>query len=167
MIGDKLVITEYHRSNGRRVAEAVRAGLGNLQLAVEVDFAALGGLSLMERMLGYGQVVLVDSMCTGARPEGAVDHYALEDLPKPGGGHTVAAHDTSLTTALRTAQALGASVPSRVDVVAIETAACLEFSEMLSPQVEAAVPLATRKVLELVSATDAGSDGPHPGASCR
>jgi hydrogenase maturation protease len=140
---------------GWRVAEALRGILNRQPNPPEVDCAALGGLSLMERVLGYQHVVLVDSMCTGARPEGAVDHHALEDLPNPGGGHTASPHDTSLSTALRAAEALGAPVPSHVDVVSIETAACYEFSETLSPPVERAVPLATRKVLELVLSTDA------------
>ena len=140
---------------GWQVAECVRSAVGGQPEAPEVDCAALGGLSLMERMLGYEHVVLVDSMCTGLRPEGAVDHYALQELPDPGGGHTASAHDTSLATALRTAKTLGAEVPRQVDIVAIETGACYEFSENLSATVEAAVPLATRKVLELVSGTDA------------
>jgi len=143
---------------GWRVAEAVRSALGGWAEPPEVDCAALGGLSLMERMLGYEHVVLVDSMCTGLRPEGTVDHYALRDLPNPGWGHTASPHDTSLTMALSTAQALGAEVPTQVDVVAIETGACYEFSESLTPPVEAAVALATRKVLELVCVPDSGSD---------
>ncbi|MFN2120636.1 MAG: hydrogenase maturation protease [Anaerolineales bacterium] len=137
---------------GWRVAERVRSAVGDQPGAPEVDCAALGGLSLMERMLGYDRVILIDSMCTGQQPEGAIDHHALHDLPNPGGGHTASAHDTSLATALQTAETLGAQVPTQVDVVAIETAACYEFSEALSPAVEAAVPVATRKVLELILA---------------
>jgi hydrogenase maturation protease len=145
---------------GWRVAEAVRGALRGKPGAPEVDCAALGGLSLMERMLGYQHVVLVDAMCTGVRPEGSVDHHALKDLPNPGGGHTASPHDTSLATALSTAEALGAEVPGQVDVVAIETGACYEFSETLSPPLEAAVPIATRKVLELVLGTEGGSGNP-------
>jgi hydrogenase maturation protease len=135
---------------GWRVAERVRSAVRGQPRAPEVDCAALGGLSLMERMLGYERVVLVDSMCTGLRAEGTVSQYSLQELPSPGDGHTASAHDTSLATALRTAEALGAEVPQQVDIVAIETGACYEFSEDLSPLIEAAVPLATRKVLSLV-----------------
>jgi hydrogenase maturation protease len=140
---------------GWRVAEAVQGSLGGRTDTPEIDCAALGGLSLMERMLGYERVVLVDSMCTGLQAPGTVSQYTLQDLPTPGDGHTSSPHDTSLATALSTAQALGAEVPRQVDVVAIETGICYEFSESLSPPVEAAVPVATRKVLELVSAKGA------------
>jgi hydrogenase maturation protease len=143
---------------GWRVAEALRGILADQPDSPEVDCAALGGLSLMERMLGYERVVLVDSVCTGVRPVGAVEHHALQDLPNPGGGHTASAHDTSLATALRTAEALGAQVTGRVDVVTIETAVCYDFSESLSPVVEAAVPVATRTVLGLVRAREASTD---------
>ena len=37
---------------------------------IEVDCLAVGGLSLMERMLGYRRVILVDSIETGAPPLG-------------------------------------------------------------------------------------------------
>ena len=38
--------------------------------SVEIDCASLGGLSLMERMLGYQRVIVIDSMETGQSPEG-------------------------------------------------------------------------------------------------
>ena len=58
---------------GWKVAEAVSNSLfprpslppkdgGN---NIEVDCASLGGLSLMERMIGYERVILIDSMETG------------------------------------------------------------------------------------------------------
>ncbi len=136
---------------GWRVAESVRSATAGSLQGVEVDCAALGGLTLMERMLGYRRVVVVDSMWTGAHPEGSVRVFALDDLPNPGAGHTTAAHDTSLATALQTAQLMGAVVPESVDVVAIETRACYDFSEVLTPAAEAAVAIATRKVIELLA----------------
>jgi hydrogenase maturation protease len=135
---------------GWRVAEQVRSATAGQMRPAEVDCAALGGLSLMERMLGYRRVILVDSMWTGTKPEGSVSVCPLGDIEDPGAGHTVAAHDTSLTTALRTAELMGAVVPERVDVVAIETRACYEFSESLTETAEIALPIATRKVLELL-----------------
>jgi len=142
---------------GWRVAEQVGSATAGYAAPVDVDCAALGGLSLMERMLGYGRVILVDSMWTGTQPAGTVSLYSLEDLPRPGAGHTASPHDTSLITALRTAETMGAAVPLRVDVVAIETRACYDFSEALTPAATSALPIATRKVLELLAAS-AGRD---------
>jgi hydrogenase maturation protease len=135
---------------GWRVAEQVRSATAGQAQAADVDCAALGGLSLMERMLGYGRVILVDSMWTGTCPEGSVSVCSLDDLVNPGAGHTASPHDTSLVTALRTAELMGAEVPHRVDIVAIETRACYDFSEALTPSATSALPIATRKVLELL-----------------
>jgi len=134
---------------GWRVAQEVDARTGRAD-RVEVDCVSVGGLSLMERMLGYSRVILVDSIQTGISPEGAVCALSLEDLRNPGLGHSASAHDASLITALQTAKAMGAAVPLRVDIVAIEARSCHEFSEELSPRIAAAVPLAARTVLDLL-----------------
>jgi len=134
---------------GWKVAEALSPVVSR-QLSVELDTAALGGLSLMERLLGYDRVVLVDSMETGQGPVGSVQTFPLASLPDPMSGHSASAHDTSLMTALRTAEQIGAEIPNRVDVVAIEAKNVYDFSEELSPPVAAAVPVAVEKVLELI-----------------
>jgi len=115
-----------------------------------VDCASLGGLSLMERMLGYQRVVIVDSMETGQGPAGSVSIFPLSSLPNPMNGHSASAHDASLSTALKTAEAMGLSVPKSVDIVAIEARNVYDFSEELSPAVAEAVPLAVQAVMDLL-----------------
>ncbi len=134
---------------GWKVAEAVQA---LMQDSVEVDFASLGGLSLMERMLGYSHVVLIDCLETGGHSIGDVRSMPLADLENPTAGHSASAHDTSLLTALETARTMGAEIPARVDVVTIEAKLSYDFSESLSPEVAAAVPIATKEVLRLLDA---------------
>jgi hydrogenase maturation protease len=104
----------------------------------------------MERVLGYERVVLVDSMETGGSPVGSVRTFPLASLTNPMSGHSASAHDTSLITALKTAESLGADIPKRVDVVAVEARNVYDFSEELSPPVAAAVPEAVRAVLDLL-----------------
>jgi hydrogenase maturation protease len=118
--------------------------------SVEVDCASLGGLSLMERMLGYQRVIIIDSMETGQNPEGCVRVFPLTALENPYAGHSASAHDASLMTALQAAKSVGAEIPSRVDVVAIEAKHVYDFSDSLSPQIEKAVPLAIEEVLKLL-----------------
>ena len=135
---------------GWAIAANVSEQLSLSNQHVEVDCAALGGLSLMERMLGYDRVVLVDSMETGQNPVGSVQVFPLASLPNPMAGHSASAHDTSLITALKTAERLGASIPIKVDVVAIEAQNVYDFSEELSPPVAAAVPFAAQAILDLL-----------------
>lgn len=137
---------------GWQVAEAVSKQLGEEREDVEVDCASLGGLSLMERMLGYERVILIDAIETGLNPVGHTSRFPLEALSNPSAGHSASAHDASLLTALQSAKALGQIVPRSVEIVAIETRQTYEFSEKLSPAVAAAVEVATRKVLEAVRA---------------
>ncbi len=120
------------------------------QSLVEVDCLSLGGLSLMERMIGYQQVILVDSMETGQSPAGSVSVFPLENLENPSAGHSGSAHDTSLLTALKTGRKMKLNIPHSVTVVAIETKNVYDFSEELSPAAAEAVPVACEAVLELL-----------------
>jgi hydrogenase maturation protease len=135
---------------GWKVAEAVQVLAARREHPVEIDFAALGGLTLMERILGYSHVILIDCMETGRDPIGTVRKVSLAELSDPSAGHSASPHDTSLLTALETARTMGAEVPERVEVVTIEAQVTYEFSEQLSPEIAAAVPVATQQVLALL-----------------
>jgi hydrogenase maturation protease len=119
---------------------------------VEVDTVSLGGLSLMERITGYARVILVDSFFTRKKPIGTVSLFPLTELPELSSGHTTAIHDTSLHNALNVGRSMDISLPRDEDVliVAIEAENVYDFSEILSPQVEAAVPQAVAAVLQLI-----------------
>lgn len=116
-----------------------------------VDRAALGGLSLMERLVGYRRAVIVDAIHTGASPVGTVTRCRLADLVNPSEGYSTSTHDMSLATALTVGRALGAAVPDTIDIVGVEIPARFEFSEALSPPVAAAVPRAAAAVFECLS----------------
>jgi hydrogenase maturation protease len=143
---------------GWKVAEAVSGFLNSTPCLllkddannIEVDCASLGGLSLMERMIGYERVILIDSMETGGNAAGTVRIFPLAALENPRLGHSASTHDTSLLTALQTAQTMGMDVPSRVHVVAIEAKNVYDFSESLSAEVERAIPIAAQKVLQML-----------------
>jgi hydrogenase maturation protease len=152
---------------GWKVAESVSVGLqdeSRYQLpyrpiasktvqhlsTVDVDCLSLGGLSLMEHLIGYERVIIIDSMETGEYPVGSVRVFPLASLPDPMAGHSTSTHDATLMTALATAEQLGAEIPKQVDIVAIEAEHVYDFGEELSPVIAAAVPCATTKVMELL-----------------
>ncbi len=144
---------------GWAVAQEVEARLGTSAAletcaarSIEVDCLALGGLSLMERMVGYQRVILIDSLNTGQHPQGSVVTFTLEDLPDLTYGHTAAAHDMSLKTALDMGRKLGATLPADKDVhvVAIEAEHVYDFKEELSPVIAASRPAAVQQVLDLL-----------------
>jgi hydrogenase maturation protease len=131
---------------GWRVAEECAARIAN-DSEIEIDCFARGGLSLMERMIGYDRAILIDAVSTGQLPAGAVDCFPLMELQNPNAGHLASAHDATLQTALDLGRALGAHLPGEVLVVAIEAEEVYDFSEALSPAVAAAVPRAVEIVI--------------------
>jgi len=116
---------------------------------VEVDHVSVGGLGLMERLVGYERAILVDAIVSG-RPVGTVRCLDLGELGDPAAGHLGSSHDTSLPTALAMGRALGAELPTRITVVAVEAGPSFEFGEVLSPPVAAAIPRAAALVRELL-----------------
>jgi len=136
---------------GWRIASSVKERTHKMRQPIEVDCASFGGLRLMERMLGYGRVIIVDAAQTGEHPAGSVQVCSLQELADPMSGHTASAHDASLGTALRMAEAMGEPVPARVDILTVEIPCSLEFSEDLTPEVAACVPVATRKAMALLA----------------
>jgi hydrogenase maturation protease len=141
---------------GWRVVEQVRAAFPELD-GVDVDCLAVGGIGLMERILGYRRVVIADSVCTGTASIGTVRRFSLSDLPD-GAAHVGSAHDTSLKTALRMASTLGASVPDDIVIVGIETDRVYAFSEELSAPVAGAVPVAVRMVVDALRPPGVGRE---------
>ncbi len=145
---------------GWRVAEEVARKLNpqseihNPQ-SIEVDTSAGGGLSLMERLVGYDEVILIDAIDLKYGPIGSVYHFDLEDLPNPFAGHVASSHETNLQMALHLGKSLGADLPDRVKVIAIESPHVYEFSEELTADVARAVPIAIDLVLEQIKVQEA------------
>jgi hydrogenase maturation protease len=140
------------------IAEQVQAALARPQPPiternfVEVDCAALGGLSLMERLTGWERAILVDSMFTGMKPVGTISQFTLSDMPDLTAGHSASAHDTSLRNALKVGRSMHITLPEdgNVIIIAIEAENVYDFSQELSPAVRVAVPQAVRMILDLL-----------------
>jgi hydrogenase maturation protease len=116
---------------------------------VEIDRLSVGGLSLMERLVGFDYAILVDALALDY-PPGTVHTFSLDELPDRA-GHAASAHDASLQNALRLGRSMGAHLPDRVAVVGVAAKPVFDFSEELSPPVGAAVNAAARTVLELLN----------------
>ena len=131
---------------GWRVVETFRTTFEThlARQPVEFDCLSVGGLSLMERMIGYDRVILVDAALTGNHPVGFVSCSLLEQIPNPAQGHLSSSHDTTLHNALAVGRNMGAHLPG-------EAQHTYEFSEQLSPPVSDAIPEAVNTILSLLS----------------
>jgi len=121
---------------------------------VEIDTLALGGIGLMERLIGYQRAIIIDALKTGHFPTGSVHSFGLDELENPFAGHLGSAHETNLQTALVLGRELGADLPDEVTVIAIESPYIYDFSDQLSPEVAAAVEIAAQVVSNLLASTN-------------
>lgn len=117
---------------------------------VEFDCLSLGGLSLMERMIGYTHAIIIDAITTQIYPTGAILRFDLQELPNSASGRLASAHDTSLQNALQMGRMMGAELPGEIVVVGIETQAIFDFSEKLSDETKASIPEASRIALDQI-----------------
>jgi hydrogenase maturation protease len=141
---------------GWRVADEVEKLLGagwdpgEPGHAVEVQRLGVGGLRLMECLTGYDHAIVVDAAELPDRPLGEVRTCPLAELDDSAAGHIDSPHDASLLTALTLGRRLGASLPDRIDAVTIQVRLTDVFSEDLSTEVAAAVPVAVAAVMNLL-----------------
>jgi hydrogenase maturation protease len=139
---------------GWKVAEAVQSEMASSPsgdaFEIEIDYLATGGLSLMERLIGYDYAILIDAITTGQAPAGVIFSCQLDDLVDRKAGHLSSAHDASLQQALAIGRAMGAPLPKDIFVLAVEAERIYDFSEELSPALAAAVPAAVTQVDRLL-----------------
>ena len=137
---------------GWRVIEALEDRLAvddGARLAagdVELDRVAVGGLSLMERLVGYDRVVLVDAVL-GSGDDGTLTVDSLADTACRLASHLDSAHDAPLTEALSAGRTLGAHLPDDITVVGIAVHRVDVFDERLSTPVAGAVGPAVEAIL--------------------
>ncbi len=136
---------------GVKVAYEVEKALGaNIPINLTITEASVGGLRLMELLVGYDRVILIDALLTNNGHEpGTIHHMTLDDLrhisPTQ---HSASAHDTSLVTALEAGIEIGLLLPTEFSIYAVNVTNILDFSEESTPAVADAIPKVVAMVLE-------------------
>lgn len=137
-------------SVGLRVVQQLRADLID-HPEVEISEDYWGGLRLMERMVGYDRVIVVDAMRSGG-PAGAVFRLTPGSVATQRSAST---HDVNLPTALRLGRMAGTQLPpdERIVLVGIEADDVETFGEELTPDVQRAIPEAIRLIIAELEST--------------
>jgi len=133
---------------GWKVAEDVMKRLPE-DASADVICLSVGGISLMEYLIGYDHAIIVDAFATDA-PVGSISVLRLDQLPNYSAFHTTSSHDTSLQNAMELGRAMGAHLPDDVMIVGIATRQVFDFSEDLSPPVARVVHNVGLIVLDLL-----------------
>jgi hydrogenase maturation protease len=116
---------------------------------VEVERMSVGGLALMERIVGYDRVVLIDAALDG-RPAGTIAVGTLAEVDGRLTGHLDSAHDATLSAALEVGAQLGARLPATLSLVTVSARRVSEFDEQMTHEVAAAVAPAADEVVALL-----------------
>ena len=142
---------------GWRVVEEVKKSLVNQHdhTNIEIDTLAIGGISLLENLVGFDFAILIDAVQTSTHPLGSIVQFTLDDLPDKWLSHTGSPHDMNLSTAIDLGLKMGFSLPEKIYIVGVEATAVYDFSEELSPPTKNAIPEATQTVLNLVKVLEA------------
>jgi hydrogenase maturation protease len=151
-LGNPLVSDD---SVGLRVAAELKPLLVD-RPDVDVAEDYWGGLRLMERMVGYEQAIVIDAICTGARP-GTIHRLTPDDIPTQ---RSASAHDVNLPTAMELGRQAGMPLPANESIllIGIEAEDVVHFSEECTPAVREAIPRAVQVVMEVVESGQWGGD---------
>jgi hydrogenase maturation protease len=103
------------------------------------------GAGLMETWKGADAVILIDAVCSGARP-GAIRRYEPLVRPLPAAMFQHSTHAFSVPQAIELSRALN-QLPARFVVFGIE-GKDFRAGEQLSPEVARALPEITKQVME-------------------
>ena len=117
---------------------------------IDVIEASAGGLRLMELIIGYDRLILIDAFYSdnGNQP-GTIRRLTFDDLRDVSPTqHSASAHDTTFVTAFELGRTIGLKLPTSISIYAIEVENLYEFGDQPTPAVAAAIPKATAAVLD-------------------
>lgn len=115
--------------------------------ATEVLEASAAGFRVVDEMIGYEKLILIDSIKTNNSTPGTLYKLSQEDFNKT--GHNVSPHDISLFEAFQIVKQQGYSLPEEIVIYAVEVADVETLSEQCSSKVQAAIiPISEQIILE-------------------
>jgi hydrogenase maturation protease len=123
-------------SVGLCVAQELRKVLD--QEEITITEACVGGLRLLDLMVGYDKAIIIDAIQTRGGKVGQI--YRLNSNAFNTTRRTTSTHNVNLTSALKIGRQLGLVLPQKIIVFAIEVADVNTFSEECTSEVKEAIP---------------------------
>jgi hydrogenase maturation protease len=106
----------------------------------DISFCELnvGGLDLMEAMVGYERAIIIDAAYTGQMKPGTVFTASPEDLKQS--RNTCSNHNGSIEVALELGMMAGLKLPRDIRIWAVEAEDVETFGDNLTVSVQSALP---------------------------
>jgi len=112
---------------------------------IDVVEASIGGIGLLELIAGYKKVILVDSIKTAEGQSGEIYRIDVEDLGDI--SYPCSPHFLDIRTAVELGSKFGYEMPENIEIYAIEIKENTTFSEILTPEVEKAIPVLVDRII--------------------
>ena len=125
------------------MAHEVANQLNNPRVTVAETSAA--GLSLLDSIVGYDKVIIIDAIQTKKGKAGQL--YRMEPEDFSFAKHFSSPHQINLVTALELGKMLDLAMPQKITIFAVEAKDITSFSEKCTPEVEQAIPEVVKMVL--------------------
>ena len=128
---------------GPTVARLIHERLGDP--TIHLREAAVGGIDLVELLVGYDRAVIIDAIQTSAGQVG--DCYLVDlDQSQPS-RRTGLFHEVGLVEGLEFGRHIGLKLPDPLHVYAVEVLDPFTFGSEMTPQVQEAIPSVVRQIL--------------------
>jgi len=130
---------------GNSIAQILMKRLAG-QTSITVIELSIGGLRMIDFLVGYERCIIIDAIKTGQQQPGTICKLTLNDLGAA--LHISSSHDTSFVGALESCRYMGLSLPHYIEFWGIEAGDINSFGDTLTRKVEAAVPMVVEEILK-------------------
>lgn len=115
---------------------------------IDVKDTSIGGLNLLELIVGYNKVIIIDAIMTQDGEAGEVYRLGPEDIGEPAQS-TISAHHLNLLTTIKLGKKLfPKKMPGEVIVFAVGIQEVAKVTEEMTGKVKEAIPKVVNLVLE-------------------
>jgi hydrogenase maturation protease len=133
--------------------------------STDVIECCTAGISLLDVLVGYDRVIILDSYRSGDHPAGTVIEMSINDLePIP----VLSPHYAGLPEVISIGRHLGLSVPVEISIIAVEISDRLRIGGTLSKTLSISIDRMIHRTMHLLrkweAAARTSSDGRHPAA---
>jgi len=112
---------------------------------LEVIETSEAGLALLDLMVGYDKLIVIDSIITGKGEPGELYKLEMEAL-KPA-AELSSSHGIDIATTYEIGQRLGYKMPEQISLYAVEIEDNTTFGEECTGEVEGRIPFITEQII--------------------
>jgi hydrogenase maturation protease len=113
---------------------------------IVIEEAAVGGINLMELMIGFNRAILIDAIQLKEKSPGYVYRLTTDSIINT--RHVNSPHDTDFITALEIGRKLNLALPDSIIIYGVEVENIDPFVEDCTPMVKEAIPNCVNMIVQ-------------------